>query len=80
MPMFLCHLESTENNNFCLKIHPRAGRMAQQVNALSTNPGDLSLTPGPHMVEGENGPPVLSSDLHVLPVSCVLAHRPPNNK
>lgn len=39
-------------------------------------PGDLSLTPGPPMAEGENGLHTLSSDLHMLSVKCVLGPHP----
>lgn len=58
IPLSQCHLKSMgKKNHFCLKIHPRRARMSQQVNVLSTMPNDLSLTSGPHMVEGENGLP-----------------------
>lgn len=35
-------------------IIKRAGKMAQQVKGLVTNPDDLCLTPGNHGAEGKN--------------------------
>ena len=38
-----------------IKAHIGAGAMAQQGRVLSATPDDLSLIPGIHMVEAENG-------------------------
>lgn len=37
-----------------LKQQSRAGKVAQQVQELATNPQGLSSIPGTHMIEGEN--------------------------
>lgn len=46
--------------------------MAQQVSVAK--PDDMSLIPGTHMMEGENGPQRLSSDLHMYHGMCVPTH------
>lgn len=32
----------------------KAGKVAQQIEALAINPGDLSFTPSTHLLEGED--------------------------
>lgn len=48
----------------------RAGRIAQCIKTIVTKPGHLSLIPKTHLVEEENQPHNVSSDLPVYIVAC----------
>lgn len=49
----------SSGRNPCQKLRQRAGKKPQGVKTFATKPEDLSLTPGIHMMEGENGFPLV---------------------